>query len=352
MEDNTAYVPVLQGSITEESLNLVISEKHLGSLTTNARQLKEFVLSILPRYDIANYDSNNIEQAKKDKALLNKAAKALNSKRIEIEKEFMLPFSEFKDTVSETVRLIKECSDRIDTVVKESEQREKDRKLAGIKSYFDKCNPDGFIDFNKIFMPAWLNKTTSMKSACQDIYSRVCAIRNDMETIATYGEDKEVLLAYYKGTLDLNGTIQYANRLKSLREKAAKEALNKHVETQAAGQNERKPAMGNPIPDAAQEQLPKDNGQLYTRMFIVRDCTAAQLNGLALFMEGRGIDYDKIETDDVPMCKTIVRETAKALEHAVGLLDKAAPGDAVARNRKRLDRILLAKWNRKLSEME
>lgn len=91
---------------------------------------------------------------------------------------------------------------------------------------------------------------------------------------------------------------------------------------------------------------------LYTRMFIVRDCTAAQLTELALFMEGKGIDYDKIETDDVPMCKTIVRETAKALEHAIGLLDKADPGDAVAQNRKRLDKILLAKWNRKLEAME
>lgn len=90
----------------------------------------------------------------------------------------------------------------------------------------------------------------------------------------------------------------------------------------------------------------------YTRMFIVRDCTAAQLTELALFMEGKGIDYDKIETDEVPMCKTIVRETAKALEHAIGLLDKAAPGDAVAQNRKRLDKILLAKWNKRLNEME
>ena len=91
---------------------------------------------------------------------------------------------------------------------------------------------------------------------------------------------------------------------------------------------------------------------LYTRLFVVRDCTAAQLNGLALFMEGKGIDYDKVETDDVPICKTIVRETAKALEHAIGLLDKAAPGDAVAQNRKRLDKILLAKWNRKLEALE
>lgn len=95
-----------------------------------------------------------------------------------------------------------------------------------------------------------------------------------------------------------------------------------------------------------------DGNTLYTRMFIVRDCTAAQLTELALFMEGKGIDYDKIETDDVPMCKTIVRETAAALEHAIKLLDTTDPGDSVAQNRKRLDKILLAKWDKRLNEME
>lgn len=91
---------------------------------------------------------------------------------------------------------------------------------------------------------------------------------------------------------------------------------------------------------------------LYTRIFVVRDCTERQLTELALFMEGKGIDYDRIEEEDVPMCKTIVRETAKALECAIRELDKAAPGDSVAQDRKRLDKILLAKWNKKLDELE
>lgn len=43
------------------------------------------------------YNDENIDQAKKDKAALNKAAKALNAKRLEIEKEFMKPFREFKE---------------------------------------------------------------------------------------------------------------------------------------------------------------------------------------------------------------------------------------------------------------
>lgn len=91
---------------------------------------------------------------------------------------------------------------------------------------------------------------------------------------------------------------------------------------------------------------------LYTRLFIVRDCTERQLTDLALHMECAAIDYDKVETDEVPMCKTIVRETVKALEYAIGELEKADAGDNVAQNRKRVYKILLAKWNKKLEGLE
>ncbi len=101
-----------------------------------------------------------------------------------------------------------------------------------------------------------------------------------------------------------------------------------------------------PLPGADREE------PLYDRTFIVRDCTEAQLTALALHMEDAGIDYDKVETEDVPMCKTIVRETAAALEYIISELEKADPGDNVAQNHKQLYKILLAKWNKKLEELE
>lgn len=79
-----------QLAIQETDLELVVSEKTLGSLTTNAIQIRDMVKAALPMYDISNYNDENIDQAKKDKAALNKAAKALNAKRLEIEKEFIL----------------------------------------------------------------------------------------------------------------------------------------------------------------------------------------------------------------------------------------------------------------------
>ena len=157
-----------QLAIKESDLELVVSEKTLGSLTTNAIQIRDMVKSTLPMYDISNYNDDNIDQAKRDKAALNKAAKLLNSKRLEIEKEFMKPFGEFKEVVAETVKLIGECSAKIDTVVKQNEQQYKDKKLAVIRSYFDDGNTT-LIDFRKIFKQEWLNKSTSMKAVQADI---------------------------------------------------------------------------------------------------------------------------------------------------------------------------------------
>ena len=117
-----------QIAIQESDLELIVSEKTLGSLTTNAKQIRDMVKAALPMYDISNYTDDNIDQAKKDKASLNKAAKALNAKRLEIEKEFMKPFGEFKEIVSDTVKLIGECSAKIDIVVKQNERQYRTRK--------------------------------------------------------------------------------------------------------------------------------------------------------------------------------------------------------------------------------
>ena len=207
-------------TIKESDLELVVSEKTLGSLTTNAIQIRDMVKSTLPMYDISNYNDDNIDQAKRDKAALNKAAKILNSKRLEIEKEFMKPFGEFKDVVAETVKLIGECSAKIDTVVKQNEQQYKDKKLAVIRSYFDDGNTN-LIDFRKIFKQEWLNKSTSMKAVQADIETVFAKVDEDLETLKGFaGDDFDVLRTYYMDTMNIGNTIQYANRLKEQRERA------------------------------------------------------------------------------------------------------------------------------------
>ena len=330
-----------QIAIQETDLELIVSEKTLGSLTTNAIQIRDMVMAALPKYDISNYTDENIDQAKKDKASLNKAAKALNSKRLEIEKEFMKPFGEFKEIVNETVRLIGECSAKIDMVVKQNEQQYKYKKLTDIRIYFDGMNAN-LVDFKKVFKDAWLNKTVSMKAVCTDIDLILKRIDQDVETLRAFGVDFDVLRTYYMDTLNIASTIQYANRLKEQREraKAAEEARIKAEHEKKAAEEARmreeaeraKQNSVNPFartrqhvtnePPAFVEQAKALEPEFLTRTFTV---TTTRENIIALgdFMNDNNIDFDKIELADT-LCNTDLNSIVRMLEYGANLIDKTA----------------------------
>ena len=280
-------------ALREEELELVVSEKTLGSLTTNARQIKELVERALPMYDAANYDASNIDAAKKDKAMLNNVSKALNARRIELEKEFMKPFTEFKAIVGETVDLIKTASGRIDDVVKVQEQREKDAKREQIAALWD-ASGSPLVALDRIFRSTWLNKTVPLKAIDAEVKEIVAKIDNDIATIEAIGEDVDLLKGLYLDTLDLNRTIQYARTLKDNRERAKAEAERKAAEVQRPPEPAPEPVHAHTPAAAPVTPSPATNSpELYTRTFRV---TTTRENIIALgdFMNARGIKFEKV----------------------------------------------------------
>lgn len=275
--------------LTENDLNLVVTEKTLGNLKTNALQIKELVKNSIPKYDVINYNESNIDQAKKDKALLNNAAKSLNAKRIEIEKEWMRPFTEFKTIVADTVSLISECSNKIDLVVKQSEEKEKNEKRAEIQKYYDS---KGFtlVALEKIFSAKWLNKTEKIKSIFAAIDEIIAKIQDDIKTLEAIGEDVELLKALYLDTLNINTAIQYANTLKANREKA-KEAEKATIATSVPQQDfpQERQIQGT----VEQPKQPDNQTELLTRAFRVTT-SREKIIALGNYMTANGISFEKI----------------------------------------------------------
>lgn len=228
---NNNNVPVPVSELQDSQLELVVSEKTIGSLTTNAKQIRDLVVASLPRYDISNYSTDDIPKAKADKAILNKAAKTLNDKRIEFEREFMAPFGEFKEVVTETVKAIKEAVGKIDTVIKEDEDRAKREKREAVEHLAEECGLEEVgIHLNQIFNEKWLNKSTSLKSIEKDMRERIATITSDLETLKSFAEDYDVLVVRYKENLNLQETVRYANQLKEQREVAKKVEEEKTVQ--------------------------------------------------------------------------------------------------------------------------
>lgn len=293
-------------ALTSETLELKIDSKKLGELTTNAKDIKAMVEKILPNYDIANYNESNIDSAKKDKALLNASAKSLNDKRIEIEKEWMVPFDEFKSIVTETCKLIKSATDKIDTVVKESEQKEKDQKKKTIESFWmskDFC----LVSLVKIFDDKWLNKTSKIKDIQSEITSKIDKINDDIKTLEALDGDAETLKAMYLENLDINMTIQYANTLKHNKQLLTSSNTSaKEIETVAAETVSNVPADENPfsedttqVPSSVETEATSEPKNELVVVTMKVQATYDELVALGDFMNDSGITFEKLENEQV-----------------------------------------------------
>lgn len=182
--------------LNDKDLELIVSKEELGVLETNALSIKEKVEAILPNYSSENYNENNIDIAIKDRALLNKSAKALNSKRIELEKKFMEPFENFKSIIKETTDLIQEASSNIDSIVKAVEEKEKEKKRNKIIDIFTTNigELNGIVPLNKIFNERWLNKTFKLEDVEKELKEKINKIREDLVTIGNLNSKYEVEL--------------------------------------------------------------------------------------------------------------------------------------------------------------
>lgn len=279
--------------LSDNDLELVVSEKKLGSLETNALQIKELVEKSLPRFSIENYNSENIDKAKKDKATLNRAAKALNSKRIEIEKEFIKPFEPFKNYVAETIKLINECSAKIDSIVKEEENIYKTKKRESLLSYYNQKELS--IPFEKIEKTEWMNKGEKESKIFVEIDSIAESIKQNLATISSM-QDAEALTVYYKNCLDLNRTIQYSNQL--IAERSAREEAERERKIAEEKELSLKETSNQTIKEPESEPESKEDEQnadpvVYVRTFKV-ECSRDQLIALGDWMNDNGIKFQKI----------------------------------------------------------
>lgn len=273
-------------------LELEIYKQNIGELTTNAKELKTLVEKQLANYTVDNYNEENIDNAKKDKAKLNKAVKALNDKHIEIEKSFMKPIEEFKVTVNETVGLIKECSAKIDAVVKEVEAKAKADKKAVITEYFYSLGFE-LVDVEKIFNEKWLNKTFKLEDAQKEIIEKIEKIKSDLNVLERIGETEAK--NFYLSTLNLDAALAKADEIKANRERLAKlEAEKAKAETEQKDVeviNE----MSKPVPEVKEDTesnpiTPTASERIYTVDFTAIG-TETQLKELQSFMDKIDIKY-------------------------------------------------------------
>lgn len=280
--------------ISENELQLVITKKELGSLTTNAMAIKEKVKEMLPNYKAENYDESNIDKAKSDKAMLNRTSKLLNDERIRIEKEFMKPFEEFKSEVTETCNLIKQASAEIDVIVKEVDNKAKEQRKNKIIQIFDENVNElkDVLSLEKIFDDKWLNKGSFREDGSfkleEELINKINIIRNDLITIGELNSKYEIELKNdYLNHFQLGEVIRKNNELIQREELLKKQQEESKKELEQQHEKKVEKMLEKPV-----EQEEVDPIKTYTLKITGKLSAMKQLKK---FMELNNIKSEKIQ---------------------------------------------------------
>lgn len=283
----------------------------LGTLESNAEAIRQIVLKHLEDYTPENY-IGRADEAKADKALLNKAEKSLNAKRLELEREYMEPFNKFKITIAETCKAIKAASAGLDEIVKAEDERERSEKWEKIEEYWNKtgfCLFD-ITDLSKITdIKKWTNKTAKLKDVLAEIDAIQKKTFDELKILEQFPqEDVSLLKTVYLDTLSITEAMQKANQLKANRERLAREQREreeverfKKIQEQKKDEwkEEKKAESENESFDLASAalglEIKPEKTETREEYALVFSLTRSQFLDLRNYMSDHGITYSELQ---------------------------------------------------------
>lgn len=206
----------------------------------NFEELKNEITERASTYMNLVYTDNQIQDAKKDRAALNKFVKALSDERIKIKKECMKPYEDFEKKIKELDGIVNKAILNIDSQVKAYDEQKKAEKLEQIQDYWNRVTcPNHPLKLERVMDSKWLNATVSMKSIQEAINGILAKYAEDIATLQKLPEFSFEALEVYKDTLDLNKSIFEGARLSEMAKRKAEE---KRLEAERKAEQERQKA--------------------------------------------------------------------------------------------------------------
>lgn len=254
-------------------------------IEANFDELKAGIQERARQYEMSLYSEDQIKLAKADRASLNKLKKALNDERIRMEKEYMIPFTEFKSRINEIISIIDKPIAAIDTQIKDYEEKQKNEKEVAIRQYMSSYVLPYDIPINMIWNPKWLLSTISLKAAYAEVDAKVEQVAEDLETLEALEEYQAEAIRWYSETLDLRGALNYIRQLKD--QKAAAERIEQERKNK---QEQKQPEI---MPDMKPEQEPPKKPESQWIKFEAL-LTVEQAKALKAFFEYHKIEYKAI----------------------------------------------------------
>lgn len=271
-------------------------EQTLGILNWNFEELNRQLDVQLEKYKGLTFTDDQMPEAKKTRAALNKVAKEINDRKIAVKKEFCAPYTEFEEQAKQLIRKINDVSGEIDAQVKDYEEQRRADKRKRIEAWWAE-NGKHTVELEKIWKDSWLNTTCSDEKWKQELEAEKVRISNEIYTLSLMADKErpeklDFLLREYMKTLDVRRTTDAWEES----ERAAKQAeIEKERLEQERQQREAKRAevAANPAPVEAPEPKAEKGPEdyLYSPTFKLIDLTYSQAMDLTNYMKKNGLRF-------------------------------------------------------------
>lgn len=167
----------------------------------NEKRFDEYLTKIKDRYGSLVVSKETEKDTKKVIAELRKLKREINSKRIEVQKEYEKPAKIFKEKIDNKLSVLEKVISNLDSGVKQLEKVRKDEKQNKIdeiiKSMSKEYGFDGKINFDK----RWLNKSYKILDIEKDVQNQIKTFKrdeSDWALVKKYALNKGAFPEYYR----------------------------------------------------------------------------------------------------------------------------------------------------------
>lgn len=270
----------------------------------NNEELKAEIAAKMQEYKSLAFTAETIQEAKKDRAKLNKLRTAFEDERKKVKKKCMEPYEKFERQVKELTALIDEPILLIDDQIKEVEQAKREEKKKAVEELFVSIGFQPLVTLQSIWDDKWLNATASLGKIEEQMRSKMYQVGQEVMTIHNLPEFSFEAMEVYKKTLDLTKAIQEGQRLSEIQKRKVayeEEQCRKKEEAERAAREKAEQKLdvvdlssSMQTFEAKEEIVKEPEPQVFMMDFRVWG-TREQLLQLRQFMMDNNIKFGKVE---------------------------------------------------------
>lgn len=189
----------------------LIIKNQVGSIQWDPNGLQQYVEGMIQKYDGLIFTDEEIPEAKKRMADLNRLKKNIEDKRKEIKKEIAEPYTQFEAQIKPIVQRIDEVRGKIDIQVKDYERIRDEKKQKEIQDWWA-ANGTKDVSLQLVWDPRYLNVTFTMDQVIQDLKDKKEQITAGLALICQLAKDNpeqaDFMIQDYIKHLDTQRALQ------------------------------------------------------------------------------------------------------------------------------------------------